>query len=379
MAYTPGLERKELTLVRRIRRLPSKGKVLVKEGDTVSFDTIVARTEVLGNADVVNVAEDLGIDAETDNITKYMLKKVGDPVDKAEMLARLSALFGLYVKTSKSPTTGFVERISQMSGQVIIREPPVTWETRAYIPGVIREILPDEGVIIETRAAFIQGIFGVGGESHGEIKIVESSNKPFTDNDIGSESADKILVVKGGVGLDALKKAVKVGAKGVVAGGIDLEDLTAFIGHEIGVVLTGSEELGLTLIIMEGFGNMEMLDKTFALLKTFEGRRASINGATQIRAGVIRPEVIIPRNEGETPRAMEAAIEASEATNTGLTLGTLIRVIREPYFGALGHVVNNPSELEVIATESRVRVLVAELEDGRRVIVPRANVEIIGE
>jgi len=33
----------------------------------------------------------------------------------------------------------------------------------------------------------------------------------------------------------------------------------------------------------------------------------------------------------------------------------------------------------LIETESEVRVLEAELDDGRRVVIPRANVEIIEE
>ena len=32
-------------------------------------------------------------------------------------------------------------------------------------------MLPEEGVVVETRGAFVQGIFGVGGETHGAIAI----------------------------------------------------------------------------------------------------------------------------------------------------------------------------------------------------------------
>ena len=60
-------------------------------------------------------------------------------------------------------------------------------------------------------------------------------------------------------------------------------------------------------------------------------------------------------------------------------MGTLIRIIREPYFGAIGKVLSLPVELQKLEQESSVRVLEAELEDGRTVTVPRANVEIIEE
>ena len=62
-----------------------------------------------------------------------------------------------------------------------------------------------------------------------------------------------------------------------------------------------------------------------------------------------------------------------------LTLGTSVRVIREPYFGKLAQVVGLPIELQPLETEAKVRVLEVELEDGSRVTLPRANVEIIEE
>ena len=79
-----------------------------------------------------------------------------------------------------------------------------------------------------------------------------------------------------------------------MTGGFDYDDIKALLGYEVGVAITGNEELGLTLVVTEGFGEIQMAPGTFALLKKHAGRRASINGATQIRAGVIRPEVVSP-------------------------------------------------------------------------------------
>ncbi|RKZ00494.1 MAG: hypothetical protein DRQ04_06180, partial [Candidatus Hydrothermota bacterium] len=114
--------------------------------------------------------------------------------------------------------------------------------------------------------------------------------------------------------------------------------------------------------------------KTFELLVSLEGKKASINGATQIRAGVIRPEVIVPLGEDA-----EVKEERGEELKEGLIIGSQVRVIREPYFGMLGKVTALPPELKEIETEAKVRVLELELEDGRKVIIPRANVEIIEE
>jgi hypothetical protein len=59
--------------------------------------------------------------------------------------------------------------------------------------------------------------------------------------------------------------------------------------------------------------------------------------------------------------------------------GTPIRIIRKPYFGAIGEVHSLPVELQQLESESMVRVVNIELDGGRVVTVPRANVEIIEE
>jgi transcription antitermination factor NusG len=72
----------------------------------------------------------------------------------------------------------------------------------------------------------------------------------------------------------------------------------------------------------------------------------------------------------------EGEVTSERAYETGLEVGMTVRIIREPYFGLLGKVVSLPSELKEIETESKVRILEVELEDGERITLPRANVEI---
>ena len=134
--------------------------------------------------------------------------------------------------------------------------------------------------------------------------------------------------------------------------------------------------MGLTLIVLEGFSKMPSSKKTFDILNRFSGKQACINGATQIRAGVIRPEIIIPLEDTIAPKA-RGNTGGDEATE--LRMGAVVRMIREPYFGLLGQVVFLPLELQVVESESKVKVLKVALDNGQQIIVPRANVEIIEE
>lgn len=370
-AYTPGLKVKLSTIIQKIRRLPISGEVLVSEGDKVDYADVVARTQIRGDPEIVKAAMLLSVDPE--DLPGHMVKRVGDSVVKGELLAKYSSFFGLIKKNVPSPLDGTVEAISDVTGQVVVRGSPVPVEVNAYVPGRVAKVLPREGAIIETNAAFIQGIFGIGGEAHGKIRIaVDSLEESLTEDRITSEDKGKVLVGRSWVTIGALLKGVEVGASCIVVGGIKHGDLTKFIGEEVGVAITGEEEAGLTLIITEGFGKMKMSRQTFNLLERFEGYVASVNGATQIRAGVLRPEVVIPHSEH-----FEEVL--GDELVAGMIPGTSVRVIRHPYFGALGRVLGLPIELQQIQTRSKVRVVEVELEDGRVVVVPRANVEIIEE
>ncbi|MDP2871538.1 MAG: hypothetical protein Q8P31_03280 [Bacillota bacterium] len=370
-AYTPGLRVTEETLIEKVRRLPLLGEVLVKKGDIVKPDTVVARTELPGEPHTVNVANILGVEPE--DIEHFMVKKQGDTVKPGEAIARYRAFFGLINRPAPSKVAGVIELVSLVTGQVTIREPNIPVEIDAYIRGTVKEVLPREGVIVECKGAFIQGIFGVGGERTGIIKFVAESPESVLDAaDIKPEHRGLIVVGGALVTGAALKKAAEYGLAGVVAGGIIDKDLVEFLGYDIGVAITGHEDINTTLIVTEGFGKITMAHKTYDLLKELDGELVSLNGATQIRAGVMRPELIAPEHKAR--HAGEAAAVVSE----GLVAGTPIRIIREPYFGMLADVVDLPPELQIIETEAKVRILRAKLvRTGEVVTIPRANVEII--
>ncbi|MDR3710366.1 MAG: hypothetical protein P4L33_18875 [Capsulimonadaceae bacterium] len=367
-AYTPGLTITPRATIRRTRRLPLKGDVLVKAGQPVTPADTVARASLPGIMQSVKVAAQLGV--EPDELAAALKVGVGDEVAKDQILAETKSFFGFFKSEAKSPVSGTVETISNATGSVGIRQASTPVDLSAYISGTIVEIIEAEGVVVETEGALIQGIFGVGGERTGVVQMVSASPDDVLDAaGILPEHAGKLLVAGAGVTGSALRRASDVGVAGIVTGGIVDQDLIAFLGYDIGVAITGHENINITVVVTEGFGRIPMARRTFELLSSLGGQTGSINGATQIRAGVIRPEVIVPH--------ASTNVANRSADDFELSIGSSIRVIREPYFGALGTVVKLPPELAVIESGAVVRVLDAELLDGRKVTVPRANVEIV--
>jgi hypothetical protein len=373
-AYTPGLRVTPDTTIRKSRLLPIPGEVLVAPGQQVDATTEVAHTALPGRVYPVNVANQLGIAPGA--LPSYMIKREGEAVQKGEPIAENKPFIKWLQIQVRAPISGVIENISTVTGQVFLREPPTHIHLPAYLAGTVVEVIPSQGVVVESRCAFIQGIFGIGGETGGVITVaVSSPDEVLTANHLRAEHQGHIIVGGALAHPEAFIRAREIGVKALVVGGVHDRDLKEVLGSDLGVAITGTEQIGLTLIITEGFGIIPMARRTFALLAAKAGQRASCNGATQIRAGVIRPEIVIPLGRSSvsphpTPHANPEG---------GIQVGDMIRIIREPYFGRIARVKALPPELQRLPTESAVRVLVATLSEGQDVVIPRANVERIEE
>jgi len=370
-AYSAGLTVTDNIVLKKERILPLKGNVLVKVGDKVKALDLVAETWLPGNIQPLNIANKLGIQATS--LTQFLKIKPGDQIKKDQILAETSGLFGLFKTSVKSPIDGEVESISELTGQAMLREPRIPVQIKAFIDGIIVEVRENEGVVIENKSAYVQGIFGVCGETNGVIKVlVKNPADVLTPDLITSECKDKLIVGGALVPLKSIERAKDMGARGIITGGIDDQDIKKLLGYDIGVAITGHENLGITILVTEGFGNIKMADKTYELLKKFDGHPASMHGKTQIRAGVIRPELIIPLD------FTEEELQYQKPGDSILLPGKHIRIIRQPGFGKIGKIISLPEELHRVESETKVRTLIAEV-DGKQVTLPRANVELIEE
>jgi hypothetical protein len=364
-AYTPGLTVTRSAIVRKTRRLPLAGEVLVELGAKVRAADVVARTLLPGKVSLVNLATALGV--QPDEVVPKLVVKVGDTVARGASLAEAKTFFGLFHRRVPSPVEGTLESVSAVTGMAVMREPPSPVEVTAYVDGTIVEVIAGEGVVVETRGTLVQGIFGLAGERHAPIVVVAKSCDAMLEAaHLDASHRGKIVLGGARATLAALRRAIELEVAAIVCGGFAYQDVRELLGYDVGVAVTGNEDLATTLVVTEGFGDIAMARATFELLASLEGKPASVNGATQIRAGVIRPEVIVPN--------VEALTEA--AAVQGLEVGAPVRCIRAPHFGRIGTVTSLPVELAAMPTETKTRVVEVEL-GGERVIMPRANVEVI--
>jgi hypothetical protein len=374
-AYTPGLKVTARTLLLRRRILPIQGDVLVKVGDRVASRDVIAQTHLPGPITPVNVANLLSI--PPGDLPGAMLVQQGDAVSAGQLLARSKGIFGWMKKECAAPTAGTVESVSGVTGQVMLRGDPLPVRMHAFLSGKVVEVMEREGATIEAEGSLIQGIFGIGGEAFGTIAMAcQRPEQNLTAHDITPNMRGAVVIGGGRVTAEALSAAVAAGVSAIVTGGIDDQDLRDFLGYDLGVATTGSETMGLTLIITEGFGEIAMARRTFELLASRAACEAAVNGATQIRAGVLRPEVVIPctgKTDGAPLPQPESTLEHV------LRPGVAVRIIRDPFFGTIGTVRSLPERPQVLGSGSKARVLEVQLPSGETVFVPRANVELIEE
>lgn len=369
-AYTPGLRVADSATIRKVRRLPLPGEVHVEVGDEVRAGDIVASTELPGRVQTVNIAHELN--CQPDEIGRFMVKDEGDRVEPNEIMAESRALWGLFHSFVRAPVEATIESISTTTGQVLLRGNPMPVKMDAYVDGTVVEIHENEGVTIEAHCSLVQGIFGIGGERHGELVLgVVGPEEPLTAQKVEQHGSPGCVLV-GGSSLqrEALDLAREREVAAIVTGAMDSDIIDTMLHGDLGVGITGQEDVPVTVIITEGFGELLMSEQTFEILESLAGHMASVSGITQIRAGVIRPEVIVS-GQGRVDT------DSADETETQMAVGSMVRLTRAPLFGEIARVAELPPEPTRIETEAEVRVLVARLQDGRKVTVPRANVELI--
>ena len=375
--YTPSLKRTDACIVTKTRRLRPPCRMNVSVGQKVEAGSTLAVLEVpseghmilLGETELATPLDVLLTYLGFDHIN-YVVKKVGEHIAEGEVLAKRKPL-GMSERIYKSPVEGVVYLIRE-PGVVGIREIKEV-KVSAFVPGVVSYIVPNREVAVETAAALVQGTYGIGGETNGELRVItDSPTEVAKIDELTLDHKDKVLVCGSSLEQGFLSKARDIGVKGIVVASLNDEELASFLGYSPSMI-TGHERAGLTLVMTQGFGNLPMLDTTYDLIKKFEGKTVFLNGATQMRAGVIRPEVIIPRDD----LSLEQCKNMLKPDFKGLRRGMKVRVLGGEHFGQIGVIKNTSPQLSELETESETQVLDVELKGVRSIVIPKSNVELV--
>jgi uncharacterized protein (TIGR01319 family) len=241
----------------RIEKLLPGGVLLVRE-----------RPEAAREYTSVQVAKELGV--EPDRLAPFLKVKPGDEVDRGVWLAGI--LRGDKFKFVESPVRGKVARIDKHFGIVLIEPLLEELQVKAWLPGAV-ESATDRGCVVACPGIEIAGVWGSGGEAAGELTFGEVAAGKVVVRDF----ADTATVARA----RALKPAA------LACAGVNLADVL-------------DPQLGFTLVVLNGFGELRLDEEVRQVLEAHSGRLTLADGTTQLRVGVVRPRLILPEPAAST-------------------------------------------------------------------------------
>jgi hypothetical protein len=146
--------------------------------------------------------------------------------------------------------------------------------------GQVDRIVDDTEVFINIQAMKIEGKIGFGGDVGG---VLECGNR-------NSECGGIVFVNH--VRYEDMKGYVKKGIKGLVCNTISYSCLKRFLGKDIGVALTGNEDIPFSLILLHGFSG-NAINNVCTDFSAYTNQYVLLKPYTQIRAGATRPSVYV--------------------------------------------------------------------------------------
>jgi hypothetical protein len=345
--------------------LPWPGEVLVQPGQKVEAKSVVARTEIPGRYQVINIARQLG--QLQPDMAEVMVVEEDDEVKAGQVIAASKG--GLFRRSVKSPATGYIAAIGP--GWVLLETEQIAIEVKAFITGSVARVLADQGVIIEANGAMIEAACGFGGEAFGRLKRL--ANSPYEMLDVAAidESAGGSIVLAGRtLDEETLHRAEDWQIRGLIVGSIPASLLKLDPPAKAVVVAT------------EGFGHGPMSPYTFGVLTSLSRREVSIRGSVSHLSGLPgplrqeEPPVIIATDSSRGAN-YTAAAPAKSQQSPEVTVGSRVRVIQGELLGANGVIESIPSQPQ--ATAAGIIAPGANVKFSHELFfIPWANLEQIG-
>ncbi len=348
----PMLHILPLTTIVRERLLPVAGKVNAHLNQRVNPTDVVAEASFAREHVLLDVARTFGVSA---NVADKMIKvNQGDRLTQGALVADTG---GMFSRSIKAPRAGRV--MVAGSGQVLMEVGDARIELRAGLPGMVIRVIPEQGVVIRTAGALVQGVWGNGRIDNG--LMVNLMKKP--DDILTADQLDVSLrgsVILGGHVRDAdtLRAAAELPVRGL------------FISSLLSPLIVSAYQMRYPILALDGFGAMPMNSAAFKLLTTNDKREATVNAEHLDRYSGHKPEVIIPlpvSTEPEEPNDYET-----------FAVGQTVRMRRPPNAGMIGAITNLRAGLSVLPSGLRARAADVKLENGETALVPLVNLEVVG-
>lgn len=317
-----------------IKQIESPVDGVIKKIDP-ALGVVIVR-EILERPDVpvtIDVSEELR--GGKVKFRDYILVKKGDRVEYGQAIAgiKIMPFIPVYTKKVASPCAGTIIEVDVEKGKVSIQKDFPTTELKAQYWGRIRKTIPQYGAEIVFGGYVLEGAIGTGDFAWG--KLARDS----------TDSEDAILFAECPSIAD-LEHIIKERPRGIIVGSIDHRGIDLL------------EKRHIVSVIIEGFGTLPLSADPKKLLLRSMGRNIVLKAATQVRAGVVRPEIVIPSDK--------EYFACTERTDQ-------LKVIWGPHYGRTGTLQGKPY-LGTTSAGTKTWLCEITCDDGTVITLPVNNV-----
>lgn len=332
--------------------LPFAGSVLVRTGQEVEAGEPLAEIKMPERYQVFDVVNGLKINPS--NIERHIERLVGEPVKAGDVIAQKAGLFSRIFRASQD---GLVVAIRD--GRITLALGEKKLQVLATFPGTVVEIIPERGAVVAVQGLLLQGVWGNGLNSSGELVSLDAAEQDAGKKQPAADLQGKIAIVQHAADKAALTALLNRKPVGLVLGSVMPELLPAL------------EQAPLPVMVLVGFGEYEIDALSKAMLRQMEDQTVYLNANEADASEQSRPDLILPGKAQVSPGLFREELR--------LEVGRRVRLLGKPYTGSTGEIVELPEEPEKFASGLVMRAVVVRREDDLIVRIPRENVELILE
>lgn len=339
-----------LTIIERRRFLPVPGEVLVRAGQDVRADDIVAKANV--HAEHISLDLSRGLGVPKGKVTDYLKRAIGENISEGGIIASKPGVVSRVVRVPKAG-----KLVAVGGGQALLQISRKPFELPAGIPGTVFKVEAELGVVIQCTGAWIQGVWGNGKIGVGGLFVcAESPDHVLTPKDVDPSHRGQIMLAGHCADPRVLELLITNKMRGLILGSMATR------------LMPAAAKMPYPIIVLDGFGKMPINTAAFQLLSTSDARETTLNATPYNRDTGERPEAILP---------VSGDIAANVPVDlTHIEAGKLVRITKTPYHGQVGTVENL---LDFAKMPNGLLANAAEVafSDEEKVVVPLANLEIL--
>ncbi len=337
--------------IHRNRMLPVNGSVIVRKGQKVNENDIIAEASLPAHHVLIDVVQAFGL-ADPKLAATYIKRAAGETLDHHDIIAETGGMFSRIIRT---PKPGKI--ITVRDGLVVIETEAKSISLKALYPGFVFDILQDRGVVIETSGAVIQAAWANGLTGVGPLICKTDSRSDelvFSSLEVTARGA----VIAGGTCSkpDVLTQAAQLPVAGLILGTMPAS------------MIEVAKAQPYPILLIDGFGNTGMDSTSWKLLFSLVNKEVILNGETTGGLIPTKPEVMVSA----------PVDEQNSASAKMFTSGQTVRVHTAPNLGQTGRIEKILPGTVTLANGLKVAAASIIMDNNERKTIPVANLDVIG-